>query len=434
MPLRLAYALGQLRGQINRSRLLHPQTDEDHNELMLYLNTAAVGVPFGGIMSFLPVFMARLGASETLIGWLTSAPALMAIFAMVPAAVLAERFTDQVKVRVVATRILRFGYLACALAPFVFRPEILPVVLVVIWTLNAFPSAVAMPAWTTVISQAVTPRRRAQLNGTRWALLSIVSAIFSAFFGWLLDAVVFPYNYQLVFLISFLAGNLDPYFFAKLRVPPIQPAPRSAARSPVQRMVDYFSPVIKNRGFLAVLGIMIFYRISLNLPAPLFSPFWVNNLKASDTLLGLRGTVGNLALMVGYIFWGRSANRLGDRRVLLFAAWGTALHPILTSLLPDATWLLPVAALWGLTVSGLDVGLFNIMLAAIPAQRQPLFSGVWNMVANAAIFVGPLIGAAISAGTSTGTALLIAGVAQIVTTAPFLLLKSTSHETGPTSA
>jgi predicted phage tail protein len=74
------------------------------------------------------------------------------------------------------------------------------------------------------------------------------------------------------------------------------------------------------------------------------------------------------------------------------------------------------------------------MLAAIPPQRQPLFSGVWNMVANAAIFVGPLIGAAISAGTSTGTALLIAGVAQIVTTAPFLLLKNTSHETGPTSA
>jgi hypothetical protein len=44
------------------------------------------------------------------------------------------------------------------------------------------------------------------------------------------------------------------------------------------------------------------------------------------------------------------------------------------------------------------------------------------MVASVAMFIGPLLGARISAGTSTGTALLIAGAAQLLATAPFLIL------------
>ena len=51
------------------SPLLNPRTVEQRNTLLLYLSTALIGVPFGGIISFLPVFLARLGATPTLIGW-----------------------------------------------------------------------------------------------------------------------------------------------------------------------------------------------------------------------------------------------------------------------------------------------------------------------------------------------------------------------------
>ncbi|HHX63302.1 MAG TPA: MFS transporter, partial [Chloroflexi bacterium] len=89
--------ISRLAQSILRSRLVRPRTQEDRNERLLYISTALVGVPIGGIMAFLPVFMARFGASSTLIGWLTSAPALLAIFTLIPSAMIAERNTDQVR-------------------------------------------------------------------------------------------------------------------------------------------------------------------------------------------------------------------------------------------------------------------------------------------------------------------------------------------------
>jgi DHA2 family multidrug resistance protein-like MFS transporter len=125
---------------------------------------------------------------------------------------------------------------------------------------------------------------------------------------------------------------------------------------------------------------------------------------------------------VGYIFWGRSANKIGHRQVLFLAALGSALYPILTGLSPSAWWLLPAAAIWGLTAAGIDIGLFDMMLAYVPERRQPLFTAVWSMVTNGAIFIGPQLGAILSDATSLSMALIIAGIAQMIATIPFIAL------------
>ncbi|MHB1293647.1 MAG: MFS transporter [Anaerolineae bacterium] len=408
--------------QVAASPIVRPRTEEERNARLLYINTATVGVINGGILAFLPVFMARLGASSTLIGWLSSAPALLAMLFLVPGAMICERHADQVRVRVVNAQLVRVSYLLCALAPLVVPANYLPLVLVFIWTIKTFPEAIAVPAWTAVMAQAISPAKRAQVNGVRWALLSLVSAISSPIFGWLLDRIAFPLNYQVVFGLSFLFGGLDPLIFARIKVPLI--AIQQVAKEGIwwQRIRDYWRPVVAYRPFWVYLGTTMLYRLALNLPAPLFSLYWVKELNAADTLIGLRGTVGYGVLVVGYMFWGRSANRLGHRKVLMLSTVGLALYPLLTGLTHSAVWLFPAAAIWGLTASGVDVGLFDLQLAGMPKDRQPLFAAVWSIAANLAVFVGPLLGAALSNATNLSLALIIAGVAQIAATLPFLVL------------
>ncbi|MHB0856884.1 MAG: MFS transporter [Anaerolineae bacterium] len=408
--------------QVANSAIVRPRSDDEHNARLLYLNTAMVGVVNGGILAFLPVLLARLGASSTLIGWLSSAPALLAVFFLIPGAMICERNPNLVRVRVVNAQLVRFSYLLCALAPLVVPTAYLPLVLVFIWTIKTFPEAVALPAWTAVMAQAIPPEKRAQLNGIRWALLSLVSAASSALFGWMLDLIAFPLNYQVVFLISFLLGGLDPFFFARIKVPLLDVQRVAKEGSLWQRMREYWRPVVAYRPFWVYLGTTMLYRLALNLPAPLFSLYWVNQLNAPDTLIGLRGTVGYGVLVAGYIFWGRSANRLGHRKVLILSAIGLGLYPLVTGLTHTTFWLFPAAAIWGLTASGVDVGLFDLMLAGFPKDRQPLFAAVWSIAANLAIFLGPLLGAALSDATSLSMALIIGGIAQIVTTLPFLAL------------
>lgn len=402
--------------------VVHPATEEDRNVRLLYINTAMVGVATGGIASFLPVFLARLGASSSLMGWFSSAPSLLLVFLLIPGAAIAERHADQVAVRVRYARILRSAYLVCALLPLVVSAELLPIALVVVWTLTVFPEAVAQPAWTVVLARAVSPRRRATVNSVRWALLAVVSAASSAVFGYMLDRIAFPYNYQLVFLISFLLSWADPYAFSFIRIPPLSRPAAPTARGILRRFAEYIRPVARSRPFLRYLLATLPYRVALNLPAPLFSLFWVNELQAPDTLIGLRGTVGHGVLVLGYLLWGRRANRIGHRSVLMLSAAGLALYPIATALSPSAGWLLPAAAIWGLTVAGVDIGLFDLMLGACPEERQPLFAAVWSMAARGAMFVGPLVGAALSEWTTLATALLIAGGAQLLSIVPFLLL------------
>ena len=409
---------------LRQNVLVHPRTQEERNARLLLLNTSMIGVSSGGIVAFMPVFLARLGASSSLMGWLSSAPALLAVFLRIPGAVVAEHYANQVRVRSRVSGFVYLAYLLCGLMPFFLPAQQLPVALVAIWTLQAVGESVTVPSWAAVVHQAVLPQHRAQLNGIRWAMLSLISAASSAFFGWLLDRITFPLNYQIVFFISFATAWLDPFFFSFIKVPPLERPNIEPTRNLSKRIAEYLKPVMRYKPFVTYLAATILYRLALNLPSPLLSLFWVNDLRASDTLIGLRGTVGNAALVAGYIFWGRSANKMGHRKVLTLSALIFAVYPVMTALSPNAFWLLPAAALWGLTVSGLDIGLFDLMLASCPERRQPLFAAFWSMAANVAIFAGPLLGAALSDATSLTTALIVAGIAQALTTIPFVLLPS----------
>lgn len=420
-------SLERLLRPITRSAFVHPRTTDEHNFRLLCLNTAMIGVAQGGIVTFLPIFFARQGASPAMLGWLASAPSLMVVLFGLLGASIAERYADQARASALWVLPVRFSFLLCALLPFWLPPEQLLLPLLVIWTVRAIPLTVSIPTWTSVISRAVSPEKRARLNGTRWAFMSVAVALSSALFGLLLDRVPSPLNYQLVFFISGALAMLDPWFFSRVRVPLVErPASAQSVRG-LRGLIAYFAPVVRHKPFMVFLAATTLYRITLYVPGPLFTLYWVNDLAASDTLIGVRSTVGYAALVVGYLFFGRHANRIGHRRLLMVAALFTALHPILTMLAPSAIWLLPVAVVWGLAASGVDIGLFDITMASWPGERQPLFGAVWNMTTEFSAFLGPLIGASLPSAMSLGVALLVVGVAQMLATVPFVALPRDEH-------
>ena len=405
------------------------RSEEERNIRNLLLNGAWFGFIDGGILNYLPVYLARLGASASVLSLLTSGPSLLGILSYVPGGAYAERHGDQVKLVVRAALLIRLSYLAIALLPFFLSPAYIPLAAVILWSLISVPNAVHIPAWTTVMQKAVSPKRRAHLNGMRWSLYSLVSAGALALFGYWLDRSPFPLGYQAVFLVSFLAGMLGLYYFGKLIVSPF--VPERAAQggaAPGDRLRAFIRPFVECRDFLRYNMATLAFRLVLNMPAALYSIYWVNELHATNTWIGLRGTAGYGALVIGYRLWGHAANRLGHR-TLLFICGGTfALYPVLTALAPTAQWLLPAAVVWGISVSGIDIGMFDTLLAACPEGRQPSFSATANMLISAVAFVGPLLGAGLDQFLDIRTTLLIIGGLQLATIAFFGLLPSLEQE------
>ncbi|MCX6027984.1 MAG: MFS transporter [Chloroflexi bacterium] len=400
------------------------------NYRYLLLSGVWFGPVDGGIFNYLPVFLARLGATPSIVSLLTSGQSLLGIFAFIPGGAYTERHRDLMKLFVRAGLVTRLIYLLIALSPLLLDRTAIPLVAVLLWTLVALPNAIHIPAWAAIMQKAVPPGQRARLNGTRWALMSLASGTCLALFGLLLDRIPFPIGYQVVFGIGFVAGVVNILYFGKVRTPPFdfQSAQGEGNASLAARLRTFVRPFAESRPFVRFSIANLAYRLALALPAGLFSVFWVRELHATDTWIGLRGTAGYAALVVGYWLWGRVTNRIGHRNLLLLCGAGLALYPALTALAPTPAWLLPAAVIWGLTAAGVDIGLFDMLLAACPEGKMPSFAAAANVITSIASSVGPLLGAALAQGIGTRSALLVIGGLQAVAAASFLLLPNRQQE------
>lgn len=372
-----------------------PLAREERNVRNLMWQTACAGLVQGGITTFLPVLLARMGASAVTVSALSSGLALTTIAMALPAGPIVDRQRELVGWSARYYYAMRAIFGAIAVAAFLPAPWA-AYACVALWAASGIPSAIANNAWYGVLAEAVSPRRRPVVNGARWALLGFVSALCVAAFGRALDLIAFPLGYQVVFMVSALGGALGIWFYSRIEIPPRDPRPPGPLLGWRRRLAAIADPLREGGDFLHYTIATSILRVGLNLPIGLFSLFWVNDLQASDTWIGLRSTVGNVALTGGYYAWGRLAGRLGHRRTLGFAALGLAFYPALTALAPTAWWLLPAALVWGLFASGIDMSLFEGLLEVCPASRRAEFVAVNTFVANLILFAAPLLGAAMA--------------------------------------
>jgi MFS family permease len=371
---------------------LRARTREDRNIRVLVLQTACAGVVNGGITTFLPEMLARMGAGAVTVSLLSSGLALTSIAMALPAGPIVDRQRHLVAWSARYFYAIRAIFVLIAIAAWL-PPEWAAPVIVVLWASHGIPSAIGNNAWYGVLAESVSPRRRPVVNGARWALLGFVSAVCVALFGGLLDRLPMPTGYQVVFLLSAAVGALGIYYYSKLDIPEREPKVPEGPVTALQRVRNLAAPLREGGEFLHyTLGTSVL-RLGLHLPIGLYSIFWVNELMASDTWIGLRSTVGNVALTGGYYAWGRLAGRLGHRRTLGIAALGLSLYPALTAAAPTVEWLLPAALIWGLFASGIDMSLFEGLLEVCPADRRSEFVAVNTFVANVIAFVAPIVGA-----------------------------------------
>lgn len=396
------------------------------NIRLLYFDMSWQGLITAGIGTFIAVFLVRLDASPLLLSLLTALPALVTIVLSVPLMPLIERRGDLVRV-VTVTRIgSRACFLLIALVPFVFtgdRRTLIAPAVVALWGLSAVFSSATTPAFTAVLAEVVPPRDRPRVNGGRWAAYSLVTAVCVALLGQVLDLVSFPENFQLVFAISFLAGFISLAAFDRIKMP----RQGSGAAKPRQvNLLTYFADLgrssLKEPAFAAFLLTTFVYRLGLSLPIALYPLYWVNNVGASNAWIGYTTTASYGTLVVAYFLWGRYAPRIGSRRVLLIASFGLSFYPLLTPLVREPIWLIPVAIVNGIFAAGIDISFFEGLLEASPPEHRASFAAVNASVANLAIFVGPILGTALAGWFGIRPGFVIAGTFCLVGTALFYWL------------
>ncbi len=403
------------------------KTVEEQNKRNLYLDVVWYGVLSGITSTFVSVFAIRLGASNTLVGLLVSLPALINIFWLIPSARIIERQRRRLPIIVLAGFLQRLGYLLIALMPFVFRVQ-RPEALVALVALTTFPTAIASLAFTSLLAEVVPADKRAQVISTRSVLVSIVSTVTVLISGKLLDLLLFPYNYQLLFGAGFAASLVGLYYVSRIKVTdaivveqqPRRKVPLAARlRRAVQQPFDSPStklrtPLRNQRDFVRFSVSAFVFQWGLYMPSALYAIYRIKYLGASDTWIGLLSMAHSAVTIVAYFYWGKVIRRKGNRFVLGVSSLGALLYPVLTGLSPRIEPLLLVSVIGGIFGAGFNLSFFNTLLDVCPRERRPSYVAMNTALINVAAFLSPLLGASLASRLDIRIVFFIAGAVRLV--------------------
>ena len=347
--------------------------------------------------SYISVYAIRLGASERLLGLLTSVPSLLMVLLRIPAARLTERTADRKSLIVRSLLVRRLGYLVICVLPWLaLLPgvrEIPPATLLAgVVILMALPMVLSAAGWDSFFADIVPPRRRSRVVSMRSTMTSLISLAMVPLMGSFLEWVPFPYNYQVIYLLAFIGAVVSLWHVHAIKA---RPAAEVARRRPALNLTEARRILRDSPEFAAlVLGTFV-YQLAISIVSPLFSIYFVEHLGASESWIGWRLTLASLMSILAYRIWPTQIEKRGDVKMLIRASPMMALFPLLTGLTRSLTPNLFIVLLPRLFGSCVMLARYSILLRVTPPDRRPTYIAIYAILANVAAFVAPLVGVAL---------------------------------------
>lgn len=383
--------------------------------------------PFVGILAI------RLGASNTQLGLLSSLPAAASITATIPGARLVDRSADKKRITTLFFFLARSFFLVLAAVPFLpmgWRTT----ALVAAVALQNLPAAVANTAYQSLIADVIPTSHRAHAYSSRNRLMSVLGNVTLLGTGLLLDRLVFPGGYQIMFTVAFLLALAELRALTQFVMPPRvgarhTPGGDTAATgaaaaetavamdtpsSPLLRLRATFSAIRSEKAFLSFALTSMIFQFGWQMCGPLFTKYTVSYLHANNLWISIISIAGSISAFFSYPIWARWANLHGNRRLTGYAACGMALSPLIYAISHDLWTLTILNTIINFFVAGIVMLLFNGLLEVVPSVGRTGFLAYYNTMVNVMATITPLIGVWLMNRFSIYTAFYVAGTIRFL--------------------
>jgi predicted MFS family arabinose efflux permease len=353
-------------------------------------------------MAFNAAFAIRLGASDQEIGLLSSIPALFAIFLSIPLGKVLQRSPRKKPLLLASLTVYRMGYIVIALIPWMKFLDInqgsLVVFALIFFNICNRPYIISFAP----MQSSVIPRERlAPVLSLRMQIYHAVRSLSVFLLGFWLDAILFPLNYQIMYLFTFALSVVSIIFIAKIELPSITPS--ETEEKPVKKRFSLkktLQPTLlmirRNPRFLRFMLNTLLMDFGMWATNPLFSIFYIKSLGASDGWLGTFSAVHSVCNIVGYGIWRPIVRRVGETRMLKLTALLRPLYPLAIALFPNLTAILIIGGAWGLLIPGLGLSSSSTYLQMLPAEAREEAQSIHSTIQNSSMFLSPLLGIAIA--------------------------------------
>jgi hypothetical protein len=386
--------------------------DTRHNWRATQKEAIAFG-PTDAAASFLPVLLARLGATTVQVGLFSAIPNLAGFLLAVPVGHFLQgrrnalpfysrgRFVNQLTLAAIG--------LALVVVPL---DRVVPVILAIVG-LGAILGTLPNFSFYAVMDGLSGPNGRYELMGRRWGIKGGSVAVSLAIIGWILASVPFPESYELVFIATAVAAIIGFRYSRTFRIPDNVRLPSSTASSFVRAGL-FTREVLEQRRFLAFLGRHAVFIFGLSMALPLIPLYYVRVLGVSDAWIGLIGTTQAGLTMAGYFLWRRPARRRGGAWVLVPSTVGCAAFPALLAITHQELLVAVLVGAYGICLAGIDLALFDELMKSIPADQAIRFAALDTGASNFSGMTGPIAGALLASSIGVPGGLMAAGAVSLV--------------------
>ncbi|WP_414756489.1 MFS transporter [Anabaena sp. CCY 9910] len=374
----------------------------------------------GGIL--LSNFLVELDASPIVFGMLSSIPMLVNLIQPL-GAYLSELTTSRFRYSMCIFGTARFLWLILFIGVILFTrgsvdSQQLEVLTLSILLITNLLGGLGSASWLSWLAMIVPRRLRGRYFGFRNSAASLTNLICVPLAGlfvshWYGGTIQ---GYGVVLLISILCGFLSlgcQYF--KIDVNPrLQ---HEVVQDPQQNEVSNTSASTlqltiippqtesittwKNSNFLMFLVYFGLWMLAVNISAPFFNLYMLDTLNLDVSWVTIYGSLLAGANLLMLILWGKLADKIGNRRILIYIGILVALIPLLwlgigINTLDIWLWLPLLHILLGGTAAAIDLCNNNMQLGIAPLRNQSIYFAIASAVAGVSGAVGTTIGSFIT--------------------------------------
>ncbi len=396
--------------------LTHPQPGSQilpSNFFNVQMDAIGVGMA-SAALPFVAVFLARLGADSYQVGLITSMPAIAGLLLSIPMGQYIETRKNIVPWYSISRAVGLSRFAIIGLVPFFFKDENAIMAILVIWAIFTLPQTLLANMFNFLMNMVAGPSGRFELLSRRWSIIGITTAATVFLAGQILDRVVFPVNYQIVFILFSLGGVLSYRYSKRLLIPDQIDPPKYKGKGLFRIYRELFDLVKHEPPFLNFASKRFVFTFGLTMVSPLLTLYYVRQIGAPDSWIALFSTVQTLLNFVGYFMWLRVSHTKTSRFILVSTTFVMSFYPLMVAI-TNRFWMLAVfAAVQGLFEAGLNLVFFDELMKTVPLNRSATFVSIAQSLQFVASMGAPIIATFLSDQIGLSYSLMAAAAVQLL--------------------
>jgi MFS family permease len=248
----------------------------------------------------------------------------------------------------------------------------------------------ALPQWSSLIGDIVSPRKRGRFFGVRTQIMTGLTFVGLLAGGFALyvfsERDQTAYGFALLFTVAAIARLVSVYHLGQMHDPGGHVEPLNLSLRPKTWQRIRRSNAVRFSMFIA------FIYFGTWISSPFFTVYLLRDLEFNYLEFTIAIGTAVLAQLLTMSQWGRISDVFGNRRVLEVSCVAIPIVPILWLISTNFYYIVAIQLISGFVWAGFSLCAGNFVYDLIRPAQRATYLAVHNVLSNFGIFAGSLIG------------------------------------------